>query len=71
MTQDQDNSTTMFETTNVALNDGKEFWEDIPAIADAVNRAETGAAEIRKKAGEQAATGDTDAKAATKLALEE
>lgn len=70
-TQDQDNIATMFETTNVALDDGRDFWKDIPAMADAVNRAETGTAEIRKKAGDQAPTGDTDQKAAMKSVLEE
>jgi hypothetical protein len=71
MTQEQDNMTKMFEATNSALDGGKEFWEDIPAIADAVSRAETGTTAIREKAGDQAPTGDTDAKAATKMALEE
>ena len=71
MTQDQDNTTTMFETTNVALDGNKEFWEEIPAFADAVNRAEAGTEEIRKKAGDQVATGDAAEKAATKAVLEE
>jgi len=71
MTQDQDNTTTMFETTNVSLDSNKTLWEDIPAFAEAVAQVEVGTAEIRKKAGDQAPTGDAAEKAAAKLLLEE
>jgi hypothetical protein len=71
MTQEQDNTTTMFETTNGVLDENNTLWNDIPAFADAVSRVKSGAAAIREKAGDQVPTGDTEAKAAAKLDLEE
>jgi hypothetical protein len=71
MTQDQDNTTTMFETTNGVLDANKALWQEIPAFADAVNRVKSGTAAIREKAGDQVPTGDTEAKAAARLDLEE
>ena len=59
MNQDQDNTTTMFETTNKHLDDNKTIWQTMPAMVDAVNRVETGLAAIREKQGDQAPTGDT------------
>lgn len=62
MTQEQDNITTMFETTNSALNTNDTLWSGIPAFADAVSRVATGTAAIREKSGEQAPTGDAAVK---------
>jgi hypothetical protein len=61
----------MFETTNGVLDENNALWNDIPAFADAVSRAESGTAAIREKAGDQAPTGDTEAKVAARLDLEE
>ena len=71
MTQEQDDITTMFETTNGVLDDNNALWSAIPAFADAVTRAESGTGAIRDKAGEQAPTGDAAVKAAARLDLEE
>lgn len=71
MTQEQDNTTTMFETTNGVLDTNAAHWQPIPAFADAVARAETGTVAIREKSGDQVPTGDVDVKAAAKLDLEE
>lgn len=71
MTQEQDDITTMFETTNRVLDDNRSLWSGIPAFADAVARAESGTGAIREKAGEQVPTGDAEAKAAARLDLEE
>ena len=71
MNQDQDNTTTMFETTNGVLDENGAFWQDIPAFADAVTRAESGTAAVREKTGEQADTGDAEAKADARAILEE
>lgn len=60
----------MFETTNGVLDENKALWQDIPAFADAVTRAESGTAAIRQKSGDQAATGDAAAKAAARTELE-
>lgn len=71
MTQDQDNITTMFETTNGVLDNNTKKWEGIPAFADAVARAESGTGAVRDRAGGQAATGDAKAKATLRDDLEE
>jgi hypothetical protein len=71
MTQEQDDITTMFETTNGVLDDNNSLWSAIPAFADAVTRVESGTQAVRAKAGEQVATGDAAAKAAARLDLEE
>lgn len=71
MNQDQDNVTTMFETTNVQLDAHAALWQGIPAFADAVSRVKTGTLAIREKAGEQAPGGDTQAKEDARDDLEE
>jgi hypothetical protein len=71
MTQEQDDITTMFETTNGVLDTNNAKWNTIPAFADAVTRAETGTVAIREKSGDQAQTGDAEAKAAARLDLED
>ena len=43
MTQDQDNITTMFETTITFLDTNNSVWSATPPFADAVTRAKTGA----------------------------
>lgn len=57
MNQDQDNVTTMFETTNGTLNSFHTLWEEIPAFVDAVGRVTSGTAVIRNKSGDQGGHG--------------
>lgn len=71
MTQDQDNISSMFETTNGVLGEHKAWWQGIPAFADAVTRVGPGTAAIRVKAGERGPTGDTGEKTAVRDRLEE
>lgn len=71
MNQDQDNITTMFETTNVVLDANNSIWSGMPAFADAVTRVKGGTAAIRQKQGQQASTGDADAKQLVRDTVEE
>jgi hypothetical protein len=62
MNQDQDNITTMFETTDKTFTQDQSVWSVMPAFVDAVDRVEEGIAAIRQKQANQEPTGDTDAK---------
>jgi hypothetical protein len=53
MNQDQDDITTMFETTVAFLDKFHSIWKNKPAFVDAVARAKSGTAEIRGRSGKQ------------------
>ena len=73
MTQDQDNITTMFQTTVQFLDAHNAVWSGTPAFADAVTRAKAGIAEIDAAADEQETptTGITQDKGSVRDDLEE
>lgn len=71
MTQDEDNITTMFETTNGILDQNTALWSGTPAFADAVTRAKSATAAIRQKQADQMPTGDTPAKQNARDAAED
>ena len=73
MTQDQNDITTMFETTLTLLDDNNSLWSGRVAFADAVTRAKDGTTAIRSKSGEQESptTGITGDKADVRNDLEE
>jgi hypothetical protein len=71
MTKDQDNITTMFETTNGVLDTNNAKWSGTPAFATAVTAAKSGTAAIRQKQADQETTGDTEAKQNARDAVEE
>jgi hypothetical protein len=73
MTQDQDNITTMFETTITFLDANNSVWSATPAFADAVTRAKTGAAAINTSTDSQQTptSGVTGDKADARNDLEE
>ena len=62
MTQDEDNITTMFETTNGVLDDNNATWRATPAFVDAGGRGKAGTAALRQKQEDQAKTGATGVK---------
>jgi hypothetical protein len=53
VTQKQDNTTTMFETTLTFLDKNESTWKGTAAFLDAVTRAKEGTAHIRSKTGQQ------------------
>jgi hypothetical protein len=73
MEQEQNNITTMFETTLNFLDNNNSVWSGTPAFADAVARAKTGKDEINTSAdAQQTPTGGiTDDKADARNDLEE
>jgi hypothetical protein len=73
MTQDQDNITTMFETTITFLDANNSVWSGTPAFADAVTRAKSGADAINTSADSQQTptSGVTGDKADARADLEE
>jgi hypothetical protein len=73
MTQDQNNITTMFETTLNFLEDNNSVWSGTAAFADAVTRAKTGKDAINTSADSQQTptSGVTDDKADARNDLEE
>lgn len=71
MTQDQDNITTMFETTNVVLQKNNAAWSGMPAFVAAVTEATEGTAAIRQKQADQEGTGETEAKQNARDKVEE
>jgi hypothetical protein len=73
MTQDQEDITTMFETTLALLDQNNSIWSGRDAFADAVTRAKLGTNEIRGKTGRQTSptAGVTGDKAQSRNDLEE
>ena len=73
MRQDDDDITTMFETTLEFLEIKKNIWKGRPAFLRAVTRAQAGTAEIRGRSGKQQAPteGVTEDKEQVRGALEE
>ncbi|HEY1771368.1 MAG TPA: hypothetical protein VGG02_14040 [Chthoniobacterales bacterium] len=71
MNQDQDNITTMFETTDKTFTQYQSVWSVMPAFVDAVSRVEEGITAIRQKQADQEATGDAAAKQNARDAVEE
>jgi hypothetical protein len=53
MTQKQDNTITMFETTLAFLDKDRDAWKNLAAFVDAVGRATEGTAQIRGRSGKQ------------------
>jgi hypothetical protein len=73
MTQDQEDITTMFETTITLLDQNNTIWSGRDAFADAVTRAKQGTKDIRGKTGRQISptAGITGDKAQARNDLEE
>lgn len=73
MTQDQENTTSMFETTIAFLDQNNAVWNARPAFAAAVAEAKSGVAAIRSTAASQEAptTGITDEKGQARNDLED
>jgi len=73
MTQDQEDITTMFETTLALLDQNNSIWSGRDAFAEAVTRARLGTNDIRGKTGRQLSptAGVTGDKAQARNDLEE
>lgn len=73
MTQDQENTTSMFETTMTFLDQNNSLWSAKAAFAAAVTEAKSGVAAIRATAASQESptTGITDEKEQARTKLED